>query len=534
MHSSTNTTTPGDSSASGASEKPAAGVSEKPGANEPARRRGVSLGAIFFSFLLVAAVTVAAGSTFVAMQAIEERNELQAKYSDSTAAVNKLVEAVATSGSLKGVSNAKAREEIFAPAIEYYSKVASQTPTLDNPEALPEIASAKYHLAALQTKLGMSAGVLSLGGGADAVRMMQMSNMDPDRFPSLKTSALQLTAPMDWVMVKDSGLEAQATALLFTIVNAIGVYDVLSHKHPDVIGFRDDLSAIYEASGALQSRVPTREDFAIDAWKHARTLLQGLVQERPSDVSYQTRLAECLVGLGALEKKLGRNNDAIGDYKQAVELQQKMVEANPDDKNLAKALAKSQSDLEKIEPEPEATPQDAAAAPAADAPAEGSAARPTRQSPRPPPSRPPSAAAMVDQVPKGDASDRGRSFGRLLLLVAVAAALALAAFWLGELTRADRSQLLNPNDAMSNWSQASGAQKQATAELLVDRFQREGLLGPRALARLHAPEGRQAMARELVVELDAAANPDVMAYVSPGEPMARVASGAIGRLDWDE
>ena len=57
---------------------------------------------------------------------------------------------------------------------------------------------------------------------------------------------------------------------------------------------------------------------------------------------------------------MDKTDDAIADYKRAVEVRQQMVDANPKDKDLAKALAKAKSDLEKIEPAAE-TPKDAAA-----------------------------------------------------------------------------------------------------------------------------------------------------------------------------
>ncbi len=223
------------------------------------------------------AITVAAGSTFVAIQAIGERNELHEKYIESTTALDNVVEAVAR----YGPSKRETREKIFAPAIAYYSTVASGEVTEENVEALPEIASAKYHLAALLTKLGKSAGGQSLASATEVISLMRKQEMSPDRFPSLNASALKLAAPPEWVFVKDANLESQAMLLIFTISKATGLYQMLSQQHPEVVSFRDDLAAINEASGALQSQVPQRHSFAVQAWQQARDLLEQLAQDTP-------------------------------------------------------------------------------------------------------------------------------------------------------------------------------------------------------------------------------------------------------------
>lgn len=124
---------------------------------------------------------------------------------------------------------------------------------------------------------------------------------------------------------------------------------------------------------------------------------------------------------------------------------------------------------------------------------------------------------------------------RLLGLVAAAAVLLLLAFSFGQLSgEAAPSGPLHPDDTMRLWSEANFSQKQATAEVLVRQLESEGLFGPQTKSRFAAAGGRQALARELSSELDAAANPDVKAYVSPSESMARVARRAVGLLNWDQ
>ncbi len=68
----------------------------------------------------------------------------------------------------------------------------------------------------------------------------------------------------------------------------------------------------------------------------------------------------------------------------------------------------------------------------------------------------------------------------------------------------------------------------------MDQLQREGLFGPYAQMRFDDSVGKAALVDELIAELDAAANPNVTAYVPPGTPMSKVAHDAVKRLEWDK
>jgi alkyl sulfatase BDS1-like metallo-beta-lactamase superfamily hydrolase len=78
--------------------------------------------------------------------------------------------------------------------------------------------------------------------------------------------------------------------------------------------------------------------------------LESLVRDEPANADYQNRLVEALVGAANLQRKKDENDKAIANYQRAVEVRQKMVDANPDDKSLADDLAKLKSSLEKIQP----------------------------------------------------------------------------------------------------------------------------------------------------------------------------------------
>jgi len=349
--------------------KKAPAVAPAKPAAEGGPRRGISLAAIAVSFLLVAAITAAAGTTLVAIRMIDERNKLETQYNDSAMALDQIVHAAATTSRLKGPANIKAREEIFAPAIAYYKKIADKVSSPERPDELPEIASARFHLAALQAKTGQAASAQMLNQGVEALAMMDKAGLPPEQFPKL-TPLMGMTEPLNWILVKDAKPEDHAMVLVFMISKATGQFRALKDKHPQSIGFREDLVTVNLASAALQSQAKARVPWALTAWKEARDVLETLVRDQPGNVTYQQQLAQCLTDLAACEQREGKTADAAVNYKRAVEVRQQMVDANPEDKDLAKALEAVKAQLAKLPAAAPAAPSDGAAEEPADAASE--------------------------------------------------------------------------------------------------------------------------------------------------------------------
>lgn len=358
----------------GAVDMPTATGATAPGAKPakaakpPGKARG-ALNDMLLSFFVVAAILVAVGSTFVALRATKERDRLQQDFAESDKAVDGLVLAAATNSRLKGPVSADARKEIFAPAISYYQHLLSTHG--QDPEHLDEAAAAAYQLAGLQAKSGAGACVSSLSAGLDNVRMMDEQGYDVSRFPSLNATALKMTTPMEWGIMKDTSMAAHAGGLLMTFQVANGLLFQLAAKHPESTVFRDDLAGLLRVSATLQSNLPPRIPFAITAWKDATAQLESLLRDQPTNADFQARLVESLLGAANLQKRAGETEEAIASFKRAVEVREQMVAANPDDKALAEELAKIKGDLEKLQaagtPKPEAGTAESAAATAEEA-----------------------------------------------------------------------------------------------------------------------------------------------------------------------
>jgi tetratricopeptide (TPR) repeat protein len=308
--------------------------------------------------LFVGAVTIAIGSTMVAMRVIKERDKLQESLAVKSKALDDTVLAAATSSRLKGPANAQARQEIFTPAIQGYQQVVGAT--MDDPERLDEAAAASFRSAALQAKMGAGACVGSLQSGIEAMRKMGAANYDVERFPSLNDTALKMTAPMDWGIMKDSEMRVHAVGLLFTFQQAIGILTDLAAQYPQATVFRSDLAGLQRVSATLQTAVG-RTPFALEAWLGARDQLESLLRDQPTNTEFQMRLVEALVGAANLQKQAGETEAAIANFKRAVEVRQQMADANPEDKTLADELAKVKSNLEKLQPAAEGASASAAA-----------------------------------------------------------------------------------------------------------------------------------------------------------------------------
>jgi len=93
---------------------------------------------------------------------------------------------------------------------------------------------------------------------------------------------------------------------------------------------------------------------------------------------------------------------------------------------------------------------------------------------------------------------------------------------------------LNPHDPMSAWKRLSTAQKRATASVLLEELQIQNRLGPQTSARLADRDAREKFVEELISSLDAAVDPNVKAYVSPGQSMFQTASNLAGQEGWDQ
>jgi hypothetical protein len=302
-----------------------------------------------FLLLLLAMAAVAVGSSIYAVQASQQRDRARQDLAQSSSAIDAVAAAAASSAKLKGPANVEARAEVLKPAIKYYQDVAEKY--ADDERMLPQVASARLHLAALQAKTGSPDCVESLNQGLAAVNGMIKADFAAEDFPGFQATVLKVAAPMDWIQVKTDNLQTHAIGLFFAIKAAASTYRTLATKFPKSIVFRDDQSELLKASAMLEMNIPGRGVSAAQTWDEARDVLESLVRDEPSNEEFQTRLLESLTTAARLQAPKVPDK-AIANLKRAVELRQKMADAKPDDKTLAEGLAKAKSDLEKLEAAP--------------------------------------------------------------------------------------------------------------------------------------------------------------------------------------
>lgn len=338
-------------------------VAEKTARPKPAPKAKGARGAMntfLTSFLLVGMATLAAGSTFVALRAIDQRDRAEFSSKGSSQALEQTLVAAANTSRLKGPLNAQARQEIFTPARQMYEAFIAKHAS--DSAMQPQVADAYLHLAGLQAKLGDANCVGSLSSALRVINTIKsQEGYDPATIPRLKI-ALQLSAPTDWATVKTSSFEGHVFGLIMAIGTATSTYTELSAAHPANVPFREDLVEIHRVSGQLQSQVEARKPFALRSWIAARDVLESLLREQPGSVDYQNRLVEALVGAAQLQIAK-EPNEAITNFKRAIEVREQMVAANPDDKTLAEDLARLKTSLANVKPgATETAPAETAAA----------------------------------------------------------------------------------------------------------------------------------------------------------------------------
>ncbi|HEY2894835.1 MAG TPA: hypothetical protein VGJ16_11495 [Pirellulales bacterium] len=312
----------------------------QPSRRSPAfgRPRGLAALAILLSLLVVVLGTLAVGSTIVAVRAVKERDQVRQDLRLAIHGMDNFVETV--------VANSKPpKQEILQPALDYY-KNFSEAHASDN-KMLSELASAKFHLAGLQAKLGSKEAAKSMFDGVMALdKLSKDTSADPDSYPSLQDSALKLTTPIEWFMVKGAD-RAYQLQLIMALTQAKGNYEKLSNKYPASVPFRDNYSALLKGFALFQSQMPNGKEASLDAWLKARDVLEALVREQPKNADYQARLAESLLNAARMQKDKDAEQ-ATANLKRAVEVREQMLAAKPDDKQLQQESNSAKRELERL------------------------------------------------------------------------------------------------------------------------------------------------------------------------------------------
>lgn len=342
------------------------------------RRAGLSLLSVLVSLLIVALATIAVGSTVVAMRAAEQRDRAKQDFAEASDGFDELVVAAATTVK-------PPRKELLQPAVDYYEKFV-QTHAADK-KLLPEVASARFHLAALHAKLGSKEGVeaMALGLG-DLDEIAKQEAPDLATFPSLQDCALKVATPVEWFMVKDADSQ-YGTRLVLCLSRAMGTYSALSRKYPDDVNLRNNHAAILKGWALIQGQLPGGRPRSLESWLKARDILETLVRDQPAVQDYQVRLVESLANAARIQKTDKVLDQATANMQRAVAVREQMAAAQPDNKTLQQELTTAKRELERMKP------AEAPAAAAADKPAEA------------PPANAPVAEARADDAKPADGSD---------------------------------------------------------------------------------------------------------------------------------
>ncbi len=323
---------------------PTAGLRDRkrPGANRRGERRsGISMASVLLSLLVVALATVAVGSTVVAMRAAEQRDRAKQDLTQASAGFDDLVVAVATTVK-------PPRKELLQPAVDYYQKYI-QAHSGDK-KMLPELASARFHLAALQAKLGSKEGVAAMAQGlADLDEIAKDENLDPAAFPSLQDCALKVATPVEWFMVKGAD-QSYGVQLVMSIARAKATYANMSKRYPSDVTLRDNHAALLKGTALIQGQMPDGRKKSLQSWLETRDVLETLVRDQPAVQDYQVRLVESLTNAARIQKTDKEIEKAMANMQRAVAVREQMAAAEPDNKTLQQELTTAKRELERMKP----------------------------------------------------------------------------------------------------------------------------------------------------------------------------------------
>jgi tetratricopeptide (TPR) repeat protein len=303
--------------------------------------------------LVIAALLAAAtiGAAIYATRLARERDRARENFAHSSRAIDEILIGVASADRLKGAAGVKDREAILKPALAYYQQIIKDHQ--GDPKMLPEVASAQLHAAALEAKLGSPGGLQTLTAGISSVTQLAGSDEFPaERIPGFQDSVLRITSPVEWFTMKVEDRTQHGLQLYLAIQSASTAYGSLTRKFPGSIPFRDDFAELRKSTAMLMGAI-NRPHQALDAWLEARNTLETMVRDQPANPEFQTRLAESLVNAARIQRTLDQQGEAVKNLERAIEVRQKMADANPEDKSLAQAVESLKKDLERAKAPPE-------------------------------------------------------------------------------------------------------------------------------------------------------------------------------------
>ncbi|MBI3461939.1 MAG: tetratricopeptide repeat protein [Planctomycetes bacterium] len=106
----------------------------------------------------------------------------------------------------------------------------------------------------------------------------------------------------------------------------------------------DELSTTYNRLGELLGQVRSKAE-ALELYQRGRATLERLVQDNPTNTSFQSALAGCYMNIGNRQGDLGQPDAARESYRAAIDLWEKLVRESPAMAGFQKELAKTYSNL---------------------------------------------------------------------------------------------------------------------------------------------------------------------------------------------
>jgi serine/threonine-protein kinase len=252
-------------------------------------------------------------------RAEEQRARADEGFREAHRAVNDFCTRV-SEGRMRDVAGLQpVRKELLEAALAYEERFLRQRG--DDPGLRAELADTRLRIATIAAVLGPKSQAMDAYGPAQAA-YEDLLRDDPGNVAA-RTALAEIRLRVGVLQAQTGRPEARAS-----LEDALGRYEALLGERPDDAALRRGVAAACNNLGALHRRVG-RVDEALGFVRRALDVQEELARAYPRDAELRASLAVTCCGLAGLRSALGGRDEALALYRRALDVQEQLVKADP-------------------------------------------------------------------------------------------------------------------------------------------------------------------------------------------------------------
>lgn len=251
-------------------------------------------------------------------QAIEAQQHLVATHPDSETFAGHLAESHVNRGTLLGqLGETAAAIQSLTHAVTILHETAAASP--DDPQQARNLAVAYNNLSYIQRPLDAN---LAEKSAVRAVEILQEFAEGENVHEGVQADLALCYSNLAAIQAAD---ERTAEAI-DSYHRAIELRESLARKSPEVVQHRSELAATLNNLALLEIATDDITS-AVESFRYANRLFAALMADFPNQVAYASGWAALLNNQALALARIGRHEDAVAAYEQAVEVQRKVIAA---------------------------------------------------------------------------------------------------------------------------------------------------------------------------------------------------------------